>query len=942
MADDQNPQLPLDGGTPPASSGTNFLPMNIEEEMRRSYLAYSMSVIVGRALPDARDGLKPVHRRILTAMDREGLQHNKRYSKCAGVVGECLKKYHPHGDSSVYDALVRMAQPWSLRYPLVDGQGNFGSVDGDPPAAYRYTECRMERIAEEMMADIEMETVDMTPNFDETTDEPTVLPTRIPTLIVNGSNGIAVGMATNIPPHNLTEVVNATIALVNNPSAGIAEVLKHVHGPDFPTAGLLYGRAGLAESYRTGRGRFMMRARVAQENITKEKLALVVTEIPYQVNKSKLIERIAELVTEKIIDDIGDVRDESDRDGMRIVIELKRGAQPEIVLNQLYKHTSMQESFSMIFLAVVNGQPRELGLDAAIRVFIDHRVDVVQRRTVYLLRKAREFEHIREGYKIALDNLDTVIRIIRASASRADARENLYAWGKGTDVVVNLGRERLATEERGLSLRQVDAILELQLYRLTQLSVDEILKELREIREKIAEYESILASDAKLRAVIIKELEEVRDKYGDKRRTEIVDETTELQLEDLIADEQVAVTVSHQGYLKRTPISTYRSQRRGGSGRMGMKTREEDFVAQLIVDSTHSYLLCFTNTGRVYWLKVYEIPDVGAAGKGKSMQSLLDLQPGENVRAILPVRDLEVEDKYVFFATRNGTVKKTPLKDFSNVMARGIIAIAIDKEDDLVSADITNGKQTVFLATRDGMAIRFEEEYDPDRSGAGLRPMGRNAGGNRGISLKKGDYLIGAAITNSDAMRDMERDECAAKLGLTVKLAALRKAYTDAEAALTKAREDNRNKLVDAAAVNAAEKKLDEAWKTIKALDDKLCVAKQLILTVTENGFGKRTDVDEYRLTSRGAQGVTNLKATPKVGKTASILLVDETSELMVISQFGKIIRCDTKTIRAAGRATQGVRLLSLEAEDKVAAAVIIPPEELNGKEDDAQGTLIQ
>jgi DNA gyrase subunit A len=943
MADDQNPQLPLDGGTPPGNT-SNQVPINIEDEMRRSYLSYSMSVIIGRALPDARDGLKPVHRRILTAMDREGLQHNKRYSKCAGVVGECLKKYHPHGDSSVYDALVRMAQPWSLRYPLVDGQGNFGSVDGDPPAAYRYTECRMERIAEEMMADIEMETVDMTPNFDETTDEPTVLPTRIPTLIVNGSNGIAVGMATNIPPHNLTEVVNATIALVNNPRAGLAEVLKHVHGPDFPTAGLLYGRAGIVEAYRTGRGRFMMRARVAQENITKEKLALVVTEIPYQVNKSKLIERIAELVTEKVIDDISDVRDESDRDGMRIVIELKRSAQPEIVLNQLYKNTSMQESFSMIFLAVVNGQPRELPLDEAIRVFIDHRVDVVQRRTVFLLRKAREREHVLEGYKIALDNLDTVIRIIRASASRIDARENLYAWGKGTEIVINLDRVRLPGEERGLTLRQVDAILELQLYRLTQLSVDEILAELREIRAKIAEYEEILGSDQRLRAVIVKELEEVRDKYGDKRRTEIVDESAELQLEDLIADEQVAVTVSHQGYLKRTPISTYRSQRRGGSGRMGMKTREEDFVSQLIVDSTHAYLLCFTNTGRVYWLKVYEIPDVGAAGKGKSMQSLLDLQPGENVRAILPVRDLEVEDRFVFFATRNGIVKKTPLKDFSNVMARGIIAIAIDKEDDLVSADITNGKQTVFLATRDGMAIRFDEEYDSERNGAGLRPMGRNAGGNRGISLKKGDYLIGAAITNSDAMRDKERDECAAKLGLTVKLTALRKAYADAENALTKAREDQRNKLVDAAAVNAAEKKLSDAWKAIKALDAKLCVTQQLILTVTENGFGKRTDVDEYRLTSRGAQGVTNLKATPKVGKTASILLVNETSELMVISQFGKIIRCDTKTIREAGRATQGVRLLSLEPEDKVAAAVIIPPDELNGngKDEDAQGTLLQ
>jgi len=484
--------------------------------------------------------------------------------------------------------------------------------------------------------------------------------------------------------------------------------------------------------------------------------------------------------------------------------------------------------------------------------------------------------------------------------------------------------------------------LELQLYRLTQLSVDEILKELGEIREKIAEYESILASDAKLRGVIIKELEEVREKYGDKRRTEIIDESAELQLEDLIADEQVAVTVSHQGYLKRTPISTYRSQRRGGTGRMGMKTREEDFVSQLIVDSTHAYLLCFTNTGRVYWLKVYEIPDVGAAGKGKSMQSLLDLQPGENVRAILPVRDLEVEDRYVFFATRNGTVKKTPLKDFSNVMARGIIAIAIDKEDDLVSADLTNGKQTIFIATRDGMAIRFEEEYDADRSGIGLRPMGRNAAGNRGISLKKGDYVIGAAITNSDAMRDKERDECAAKLKLTDKLAAIRKAYAEAEQALTKTREDQRNKLVDAGAVNEAEKKLNDAWKAVTAFDDKLCVTRQLILTVTENGFGKRTDVDEYRLTARGAQGVTNLKATPKVGKTASILLVDETSELMVISQFGKIIRCDTKTIRAAGRATQGVRLLSLEADDKVAAAVIIPPEELNGKEEDPQGTLLQ
>jgi DNA gyrase subunit A len=865
MADDQNPQLPLDGANPPG--GTNLIPINIEEEMRRSYLDYSMSVIIGRALPDARDGLKPVHRRILTAMDREGMQHNKKYSKCAGVVGECLKKYHPHGDSSVYDALVRMAQPWSLRYPLVDGQGNFGSVDGDPPAAYRYTECRMERIAEEMMADIEMETVDMVPNFDETTDEPTVLPTRIPTLIVNGSNGIAVGMATNIPPHNLTEVLNATIALVKNPKGGLLEVLKHVHGPDFPTAGILYGRAGIVDAYRTGRGRFLMRARVAIENVAKDRQALIVTELPYQVNKSVLFKRISELVENKIISEIDTntewTRDESDRDGMRMVIGLKRGAQPEIVLNQLYKHTQLQESFSMIFLAVTNGQPKELGLADAIQLFIDHRIDVVQRRTVFLLRKAREREHILEGLKIALDNLDTVIRIIRASNSRVDARENLYAWGKGKDIVIRLDREPGPHEEKGLTLRQVDAILELQLYRLTQLSVDEILKELGEIRAKIAEYEEILGSEKKLRAVIVKELEEVLQKYGDKRRTEIVDESAELQLEDLIADEQVAVTVSHQGYLKRTPISIYRQQRRGGTGRMGMKTREEDFVAQLIVDSTHSYLLCFTNIGRVYWLKIYEIPDVSAAGKGKSMQSLLDLQTGEKVCAILPVHDLEEEGKYIFFATQKGTVKKTPLKDFSNVMSRGIIAIGIDKDDELVAARITDGSQIIFLATHLGMAIRFEE--------GDVRSMGRPAYGVRGIALVKNDYVVGTAVTPKEHAAGAYR-----------------------------------------------------------------------ILSVTEHGFGKRTDVEEYRLQTRGGKGVKNLSVTERVGRVNTIQLVDDTSELIVISQFGKIIRIDTKTVRSAGRATQGVRLLSLEPDDKVAAAVIIPPEELNDNHEGEQGTLLQ
>jgi DNA gyrase subunit A len=941
MADDQIPQAPLEGGTPP-SSGSNIIPINIEEEMRHSYLDYSMSVIIGRALPDARDGLKPVHRRVLYTMSEMGLQHNKRYTKCAKVVGQCMGVYHPHGDSSIYFTLVRLAQPFSMRYPMVDGQGNFGSVDGDPPAAMRYTECRLLRIADELLADIEMDTVDMQPNYDETTMEPAVLPTRIPNLIVNGSSGIAVGMATNIPPHNLTEVLNATIALVKDPNAGLAEVLKYVQGPDFPTGGFIYGKSGIVEAYKTGRGRFMMRAKVAIENMTKEKQAIIVSEIPYQVNKSVLIQRIAELVNNKVIEEISDVRDESDRDGMRIVIELKRGAQPEIVLNQLYKHTQMQESFSMIMLAVLNGQPRELSLDQAIRAFIDHRVDVVQRRTVYLLGKARDREHILEGLKIALDNLDQVIKIIRGSGSRVEARANLYAWGKGTEIVITLDRVRLPHEEKGLTLKQIDAILELQLYRLTQLSIDELLSELKQILEKIAEYEEILASQAKLRAVIVKELEDVRDKYGDVRRTQIIDESAELQLEDLIADEQVAVTVSHQGYLKRTPISTYRQQRRGGTGRTGMKTREEDFVSQLIVDSTHAYLLCFTNTGRVYWLKVYEIPDVGAAGKGKSIQSLLNLQPGENVRTILPVRDLEEEGKFIFFVTRSGIVKKTPLKDFSNVLSRGIIAIAIDKEDDLIAADLTDGKQTIFLATRDGMAIRFQEEYDPERSGIGLRPMGRNAAGNKGISLKRGDSVIGEAVTYSDESREVYRDECAAKLGITEKLVALRTVYSDAKDALHKAREERRNGPADdeslKAAEKVAEKAADTAQKALKHLDERLGVRKFLILTITENGFGKRTDIDEYRLTARAAQGVTNLKATSKVGKSTAIMLVDETSELMVISQFGKIIRIDTNTIRAAGRSTQGVKLLNLEPDDKVAAAVIIPPEEL--KDDDP--TLLQ
>jgi DNA gyrase subunit A len=949
-----------DGPTAPTGPGALIMTsINIEEEMRRSYLDYSMSVIIGRALPDVRDGLKPVHRRILYGMQEMGLQFNKKYTKSAKVTGHVMGNYHPHGDSAIYDTMVRLAQPFSLRYPLIDGQGNFGSVDGDPPAAMRYTESRMTRLAGEMLADIDSDTVDFVPNYDESTTEPTVLPARIPNLLINGGTGIAVGMATNIPPHNLTEVLNATIALLGKEKSDtrtdLELCLEHVLGPDFPTGGFIYGRANIPAAYKTGRGRFMIRAKCKKENITGGREAIIVEEIPYQVNKSVLIKRIAELVTEKIVDDISDVRDESDRDGMRIVIELKRGAQHEIVLNQLYKHTSMQESFSMIFLAVHNGQPKELPLDHAIHAFIDHRIDVVRRRTAFLLNKARDREHVLLGYQIALDHLDTVIKVIRQSSSRADARENLFAYFSNRRITlqgaelagitldpakynIDLGggsvSAQLANNAAGtliLSYKQIDAILELQLYRLTQLSIDELLNELRVVRDNIAEYESILGSEKKLRRVITKELEDIRDKYGDARRTTILDESTELTLEDLIQDEQVAVTVSNTGYLKRTPISTYRQQRRGGTGRLGMKTREEDFVAQLIIDSTHAYLLCFTNSGRIYWLKVYEIPDVGAAGKGKAMASLVDLQPGEKVVTILPVKNLEEESKYVLFATRNGVVKKTALKDFSNVMARGIIAIGIDKDDELITARITDGEQVIFLATREGMAIRFNEQD--------LRPMGRPAYGNKGITLKKGDYVIGAAVTPSAEARNKQRLERARAAGLTSQVEKVLDEASDSVAAQPLA-------LAEADDTPAAPVISEAVQEKLQKLDEKLGLTPCLILTVSENGYGKRTDVDAYRLQSRGGKGVINMKTSPKIGKVASINLVDDTSEMMVISQFGKIIRIDTKQVRAAGRATQGVKLLDLEQgtgsdADKVASATVIPPEDpkTGGGEG---GTLLQ
>jgi DNA gyrase subunit A len=829
---------------------TREIPVNIEDEMRKSYLDYAMSVIIGRALPDVRDGLKPVHRRILYAMYKEGITSDKRYIKCAGVVGEVIKKYHPHGDAAVYDTLVRMAQDFNMRYLLIDGQGNFGSVDGDPPAAYRYTECRLARIAEEMLADIEKETVDFIPNFDESTEEPTVLPTRIPNLLTNGSDGIAVGMATKIPPHNLTEIIEATILLINKPNASIDEVLSLVPGPDFPTGAYLYGKSGIKSAYETGRGQFTMRAKAAIERPTKEKQQIVITEIPYQVNKSKVIERIAELVQEKKIEGIADVRDESDRDGMRIVVELKRGEQPEVILNNLYKHTQLQENFGMIMLAIVNGQPRTLSLVEAIQLFIDHRVNVVRRRTAYDLRKAQERAHILEGFLKALQHLDAIIRLIRASKTPPEARQALIARFEFTE-------------------RQAQAILELQLQRLTALEREKIQQEYDDLRKKIAEYQEILASEKALKKVIVNELKEIQKDYGDLRRTEIIEEQAEIKLEDLIAVEDVVITVSHSGYLKRTPLSIYRQQGRGGKGRLGMKTRDEDFVEHLFIASTHSYILVFTNTGKMYWLKVYEIPDVGAAGKGKNIVNLVNLASGEKVAAVVAVRELPDEPKdvtiegetyaaegYVTLVTRLGIIKKTRLAEFSSPNSRGIIAMKVEEGDALIGATLTSGRDTIFLASHEGMAIRFPE--------SDVRDMGRAAYGVYAMDLEKGDYIVGMEIVGE----------------------------------------------------------------------------KELILSVTEKGYGKRTPITEYRLQSRAGKGVINVKTVERNGKVVGVLSVSEESEVMLISQQGKITRLDASTIRESGRSAQGVRLISLEEGDQVAAVCLVSSE--NGDNGAQQSKLIQ
>ncbi len=702
------------------------LPVNIEDQMRESYMDYAMSVIIGRALPDARDGLKPVHRRILYAMFSEGLVHNRRYSKCAGVVGEVLKRYHPHGDSAVYDALVRLAQEWNVRYPLIDGQGNFGSIDGDSPAAYRYTECRLTELAEELLADIDRETVGFVPNFDDSTQEPLVLPSKVPNLLINGSSGIAVGMATNVPPHNLGEVCDALVALIEHPELTVDELMQYIPGPDFPTAGFICGQGPIREAYREGRGILTVRARATVETDEKSgRSAIIVTEIPYQVNKRRLIERIAELVNERKLDGIPSdgLRDESDRDGMRIVIELKRDAVAEVLLNQLYKHTPLEESFGVNMLAIVDGRPKLLNLKDALQVFLKHRREVVVRRTIYDLRKAEERLHILAGLKIAIEHLDEAIGIIRAATDPTSARERLMAT-------------------LALSQLQAQAVLDMRLQRLTGLERDKIVEEYAETEKAIARYRAILADEREIAKIIADELRALREKYGDERRTRIVDEAAAISVEDLIVEEDMVVTISHEGYIKRNAVALYRAQRRGGRGRIGASTREEDFVEHLFIASTHSYLLFFTTSGKVFWLKVHEIPQAGRAARGRSITNVLSLKPEEKLSAFLPVREFQ-EGRYVLFATRRGLVKKTDLMQYASPRPSGIIAIALEEGDEVIGVRLTDGSREAILSTRDGQAIRFKEDE--------ARPMGRDTYGVRGMKLDEGDEVVSLDLVEPGA-----------------------------------------------------------------------------------------------------------------------------------------------------------------------------------------------
>jgi DNA gyrase subunit A len=832
--------------------------------MSRSFLDYAMSVIVTRALPDVRDGLKPVHRRVLYGMYDSGFRPDRNYVKCGRVVGDVMGNYHPHGDSSIYDALVRLAQPWSLRYPLVDPQGNFGSPGNDPAAAYRYTECRMAPLAMEMLRDIDQETVDFTPNYANNTVEPTILPSRIPNLLVNGGSGIAVGMATNIPPHNLSEVVDATIELIRHPDATLAQLMRKLPGPDFPTAAFIHGAAGIRDAYKTGRGIVQVRAKAMIEKAARgDKESVVITEIPYQVNKAKLVERIAELVNEKKLEGISDLRDESDRDGIRVVVELKRGENAQVILNKLYSLTPMQSTFGIIFLAIVENQPRILPLSDMLRLFIDHRKTVVVRRTRFDLKKAEERAHLLRGLALALANIDQVIKIIRASKDPKEAKERLVAEISMTLAGLEkfIGQKLFEEAPKGADKQvvrldevQAQAILDMRLQRLTGLEREKIVAEFKDVLALIAKLREILGSEKLVLEIIVSELSEIKKQFGDERRTQIVAEATDIDIEDLIVEEDMVITVSRGGYIKRSPLSLYRAQRRGGKGRIGATTKEEDVVEHLFVASTHAYILAFTSTGRMHWIKVYEVPQLGPATRGKAIVNLLNLDPNERLVALASTKDFP-EDRFLVFATKRGLVKKTPLAAYANVRSGGIIAINIEKGDELLSVRVTDGTRQIFIGTHQGQGIRFSEKD--------ARPMGRDTTGVIGITLKKADdYVVEMDIVEETGH----------------------------------------------------------------------------LLTVTEKGYGKRSEASEYRFQQRGGSGVINLKVTEKNGPVAGIKSVTDADQLLLITQSGMLIRIKVKDIRETGRAAQGVRLIYLEEGDRVVAVAKLA--EPDDGEDEPQGSL--
>lgn len=814
------------------AEGENIIPINIEEEMKTAYIDYSMSVIVSRALPDVRDGLKPVHRRVLYGMLDLGVLSNRPYKKSARIVGEVLGKYHPHGDGSVYDAMVRMAQDWSLRYPLIDGQGNFGSMDGDSPAAMRYTEARLRKIAEDMLADIDKETVDFTLNFDDSLKEPTVLPAKVPNLLINGASGIAVGMATNMAPHNLREVIDGIIAYIANREISIDELMKFVKAPDFPTGGIIYGYAGVKEAYHTGRGKIVLRARAIIEQTDSGKERIVVSEVPFQVNKAEMIKRTADLVNEKKIEGISDIRDESDRDGIRVVYELRRDAIANVVLNNLFKFTALQSSFSVNNVALVGGRPMTLNLKDQIVHFVNHRHEVVIRRTQYELSEAEKRAHILEGLLIALDHLDEVIALIRASQTPQIAQDGLM-------------------EKFGLSEIQSKAILEMRLQRLTGLERDKIRDEYAELMKLIDYYRDVLANEDLRMDIIRDEMNEMKDKYGDDRRTEIVYTGDEISIEDMIADEDVVITISHKGYIKRTPLTEYRIQGRGGRGARGSATRDEDFVEHIYVASTHNYMLFFTEKGRCHWLKVYEIPEGNKTSKGRAIQNLISISPDDKVKAFINVKTLEDEEyinnNYIVMCTRNGTIKKTALEAYSRPRLSGINAINIEDDDNLLEARLTNGRNEIMLATRKGKLVRFDEET--------VRPMGRNSIGVKGVTLDGADdAVVGMVCVNDGVMES--------------------------------------------------------------------------VLVVSEKGYGKRSEVDEYRKTNRGAKGVKTINITEKTGDLVAIKIVEENDDLMIITKSGLTIRMDMTEIRVMGRATQGVRVIRLEDDDAIASIAKVEVDE--------------